>query len=163
MQRPCACHKVRMGQTLPYLCVVPPASTSQHPRSGMSCPRLSAFHQTLVTAAGISVWALSHSLLVIFRYLLYCNKIWRKIYRWVLRERPRDQRQDHFYVRHYFPLKIRSPWSQCPSMYSVQNVRSWYVPGNHLTGLVPNFLQFTGVLSPQCNLVQCQIVMHDVR
>ena len=47
MQRPCGCHQARMGQTLPCLCVIPPASPSQHPRFGLSCPRVSAFHQTL--------------------------------------------------------------------------------------------------------------------
>ena len=47
MQRPCGCHQARMGQNLPCLCVIPPASPSQHPRFGLSCPRVSAFHQTL--------------------------------------------------------------------------------------------------------------------
>jgi len=42
-----------------------------------------------ITAAGISIWAVSHSSPAISRYLLHCNKIWRKINRWILRERPR--------------------------------------------------------------------------
>ena len=35
-----------------------------------------------------------------------------------------------------------------------QNVKSWYVLGHHLISLVPNCLQFKGVLSPQYN-VRC--------
>ena len=40
--------------------------------------------------------------------------------------------------------------------YSLQNVRSWYVLSSRLTGLVPYYLQFVGVLSPQYN-VRCTI------
>ena len=59
-------------------------------------------------------------------------------------------------IWHYFSLQIRSCglsshaiWN---SSYSIQNIRSWYVLCNHPTGLAPNCLQFTGVLSPQRNV-----------
>ena len=77
MQRPCACHHARMGQTLPCLCRPTsfPISTSQIWAVLSETKRLPP-NTAAITAAGISVWAVSHSFPTIPRYPLHCNKIW---------------------------------------------------------------------------------------
>jgi len=53
------------------------------------------------------------------------------------------------FFRWKFEVRELSSHTVCIRSHSLQNVRSWYILSSHLTGFVPYYLQFVGVLSPQ--------------
>ena len=56
------------------------------------------------------------------------------------------------FFRWKFEVRELSSHTVCIRSHSLQNVRSWYILSSRLTGFVPYYLQFVGVLSPQYSI-----------